>query len=567
MRASAASRPAASGRRSSSTHDQRAVALDDRAVGGEIERHDRDVLLLRCRARRRARSSWRAGTRAGSRPCACACCRAARAPAAGASDPSGAAALRSEKMRSLARDFSSSRRAPPMAASKPCWSSACLSACVFITSVWTAEPCVNGSMPARKPSWLVCTMQIEAELARRAGRGTRSCRGTSRSCRRAAAGRAAARIERLERQVQQDRRNPCRSSRASPGSRLSATDLAQDVDALGLEPLQMGQPTGARSCAADLVAALAGSASVIRRLPAARPPGRSPARDVQAAFLLGVLLPPPAAGALGLAGRDGARAGRAADRGEAAVVQRVVRERRCRATKSATSSPRPVGERIELDEAARRVDLGQAASRRASADCSARRPVIQAARARRARGRAARPCARRSRPGARPRDWEKPLMPCRATSASTLGAAADRRADAEAVALLGLRPDVVGLGKQPAGVERDDLDVEDFPGAPSAMGHAWSSRPKLVVKTRRPGTRPMRAMRAEIQAGSRQPSASAPREFACGARGPRPNSLTVWARRRGGPAEAWKILIVRTGISQSRLPRRTLRGPAWIRWT
>ena len=50
-------------------------------------------------------------------------------------------------MRSLARDFSSSRRAPPNAASKPYLSSACFSACVFMMSVWTAEPCVNGLMP------------------------------------------------------------------------------------------------------------------------------------------------------------------------------------------------------------------------------------------------------------------------------------------------------------------------------------------------------------------------------------------------------------------------------------
>src|SRR3546814_3714552 len=50
------------------------------------------------------------------------------------------AALRNEKMRSLARDFSSSRRAPPMAASNPHLSSACLRAWVFITSVCTVAP-------------------------------------------------------------------------------------------------------------------------------------------------------------------------------------------------------------------------------------------------------------------------------------------------------------------------------------------------------------------------------------------------------------------------------------------
>ena len=42
---------------------------------------------------------------------------------------------RKENTRSLARELSSSRRAPPKAASKPYLSSACFSGCVFITSV------------------------------------------------------------------------------------------------------------------------------------------------------------------------------------------------------------------------------------------------------------------------------------------------------------------------------------------------------------------------------------------------------------------------------------------------
>src|SRR5262249_14854802 len=46
---------------------------------------------------------------------------------------------------------------------------------------------------------------------------------------------------------------------------------------------------------------------------------------VETAFLQGLLFPPPAAFALVLAGVDGARAGFAADRVEAAIVERVVR--------------------------------------------------------------------------------------------------------------------------------------------------------------------------------------------------------------------------------------------------
>jgi hypothetical protein len=60
-------------------------------------------------------------------------------------------------MRSLARDFSSSRRAPPKAASKPYLSSACFSASVFITSVCTVAPWVNGIDALRHAVGLVCT--------------------------------------------------------------------------------------------------------------------------------------------------------------------------------------------------------------------------------------------------------------------------------------------------------------------------------------------------------------------------------------------------------------------------
>src|SRR6516164_2637122 len=51
-----------------------------------------------------------------------------------------------------------------------------------------------------------------------------------------------------------------------------------------------------------------------------------PARpEMEPAFLLALLLPPPAAGALRLAGLERPRAGRAADRGEAAGMERVQR--------------------------------------------------------------------------------------------------------------------------------------------------------------------------------------------------------------------------------------------------
>src|SRR5262245_33242207 len=77
---------------------------------------------------------------------------------------------------------------------------------------------------------------------------------------------------------------------------------------------------------------------------------------VQAALLLFGTLPPPATGAKVLAGADGARAGGAADRGKALVVQRVVWH-----VVPADVVPHlrfgPVGQRIDLEERERLVEL------------------------------------------------------------------------------------------------------------------------------------------------------------------------------------------------------------------
>ena len=67
---------------------------------------------------------------------------------------------RNENTRSLARDFSSSRRAPPNAASNLYLSSACFSPTVFMTSVCTLLPCVIGPMPCLTPSSLTCTISF-----------------------------------------------------------------------------------------------------------------------------------------------------------------------------------------------------------------------------------------------------------------------------------------------------------------------------------------------------------------------------------------------------------------------
>ena len=157
---------------------------------------------------------------------------------------------RNEKMRSLARDFSSSRRAPPKAASKPYWSSACFRPSVFHMSVCSAEPWSNGLMPAPRPSgfwWTSSSMPS----SRPSARATRTCAGTSRSCRRAAAGTAAAPGRRPS-------RARCSMHRAVLADRVQhhrllalGDHLAHDVDALGLEPLQVRRARPAvRSCPA-----------------------------------------------------------------------------------------------------------------------------------------------------------------------------------------------------------------------------------------------------------------------------------------------------------------------------
>ena len=95
----------------------------------------RRAARARCSATRPSRSNWRAERRAPSRRCprrplsrrhiSGRCLRGSqRWPSE-----------RNENTRSLAREASSSRRAPPNAASKPCRSSACRSPCVFMTSV------------------------------------------------------------------------------------------------------------------------------------------------------------------------------------------------------------------------------------------------------------------------------------------------------------------------------------------------------------------------------------------------------------------------------------------------
>ena len=101
-----------------------------------------------CIARRRARSSSKAERRASIRLRGSRRCRDSRVRGADFADPIVRNASRSEKTRSFARDRSSSRRAPPMAASNEYFSSASSSAPVFSVPQQRATPSFSGCAPS-----------------------------------------------------------------------------------------------------------------------------------------------------------------------------------------------------------------------------------------------------------------------------------------------------------------------------------------------------------------------------------------------------------------------------------
>ena len=180
--------PGSSGTNGCSSRDQRVAAHDDLALLGEVERHDRDVLDVDVAARRRARSSSRAGTRGCSRP---------------------------GRMRLFSRCQSSGRwffgsHWPLRVAERE---DALLGARALLVAPGAAERRVEvarlerveqrlgleqrRSSAACRPRTAACRRRsppcscgrsAARRSPRRTGRGTRSSRGTCRSCRRAAAG-------------------------------------------------------------------------------------------------------------------------------------------------------------------------------------------------------------------------------------------------------------------------------------------------------------------------------------------------------------------------------------------
>ena len=146
-----------------------------------------------------------------------------------------------ENTRSLARDFSSSRRAPPKARSNWLRSRACLRPSVFHMSVCMAEPWSKGLMPSRTHSgfwWTIRSSPRSAtsvvaegvhllELPRRVHMEQRE--------------RGQRRVEGLHGQVQHDGAVLAHRVEHHRMLRLGGR-LAHDVDALGLQALEVGQP-------------------------------------------------------------------------------------------------------------------------------------------------------------------------------------------------------------------------------------------------------------------------------------------------------------------------------------
>jgi hypothetical protein len=142
----------------------------------------------RCIARRRARSSSRSGRRGCSRPCGCGRCRGPTVPGRwffGSHWPNSSRKL---MMRSLARAFSSSRRAPPMQASKP--NSSMASSSVTDWCLLRDSPsCLSTTVPRASSSLRPSGRSAARRVRRRACRGRQRLPCSCGRCRCAAAGR------------------------------------------------------------------------------------------------------------------------------------------------------------------------------------------------------------------------------------------------------------------------------------------------------------------------------------------------------------------------------------------
>ncbi len=184
---------------------------------------------------------------------------------------------------------------------------------------------------------------------------------------------------------------------------------------------------------------------------------------MDAAFLVGLGLPPPAAGAFVLAGEDGACAGGAADRREAVVEELVVRDL-VLVDVGPHAVEGPVGERVELHDAAViLVDLDLR-------DVPAAPPLLapKAGHPRVERRELALQRFHLADLAAREPEVDPAIHQVRAVllhEAFDLEPVGELELDLDAVAVADLLEQRVGLGRQAAGVEREHADRRvDPPG-------------------------------------------------------------------------------------------------------
>ena len=263
-------------------------------------------------------------------------------------------------------------------------------------------------------------------------------------------------------------------------------DLAHDVDALGLEPLQMREPGGRGAERRP-----GSSVAVARTLTQSRSScGSRRWLRVGGAGAGRIPSSPPAPTTSGRRARARRRARRGCrarsrsrrSRGRAARC----RECRCRRRNATTSLARPIGERIDLDQRRAPHPTRRTASRRGPRLLGAQAGDPAGGAGERALERLdladvrSTPCA--PRPSAR-----KPLMPCcgdqlfERAGASGAKARMRRRSAPRS-------PPRHRRSRETAGRCRGSTTSIGESAVKIAWAIAWSSRPKLVVKTIRPAT-------------------------------------------------------------------------------
>ncbi len=197
--------------------------------------------FARCRSRCRARSSSRAGRRGCFRPAPCGCCRGSTVPDAGSWDPSDGwrVAEGEDALLRPALLFVAPRAAERRVETCTCPAPALQRLGLHDVGVDGRAMRERGDACGLAVLRLMWTMRLERSALAIWSRNGDHLAGTSRSCRRAGTGTAGGRARRPSSPGAAGPRSPCRWNTACTGLCEPGGDLAQDEDALRLEPGQM----------------------------------------------------------------------------------------------------------------------------------------------------------------------------------------------------------------------------------------------------------------------------------------------------------------------------------------